>query len=397
MTLLFQIRLEQDSLILRGSPTESVGCVLRGQLVLVITETIKSKEIKLTFLGKSKTAWDSGNVRETSEKRILYKHDWVFLAAQEKYHILQPGNYSWNFELALPGTLIETIEQCNRSYVRYNLKATLKRPIFAQNLRTKRKVQINRCLMSNYFNSLQSVVLLNSWKNKIEYEFSIGRGYFCLDDKIPVELIIKPLISGIIIRRFNLIFEEHRTYNIGHKTMKEVEIIDIKRDSSLIPFVGETWIINEEMSIPKSRCLADSENNQISIEHKLGFNVTVTFQIEDKDFYKLTVSLPVVITSYPSPVGTTIFDTLPTYNSCYFDREINEDLSSSLPSDSNNISSRDNNLHNNLSSSNNNNLSSGNNNLSSCNNNNLPSYDSTITSISLPINDSILPPAYGTI
>ncbi|CAG8488494.1 5165_t:CDS:2 [Diversispora eburnea] len=380
MTLLFQIRLEQDSLILRGPPTESVGCVLRGQLVLVITEPIKSKEIKLTFLGKSKTAWDSGNVRETSEKRILYKHDWVFLAAQEKYHILQPGNYSWNFELALPGTLIETIEQCNRSYVRYNLKATLKRPIFAQNLRTKRKVQINRCLMSNYFNSLQSVVLLNSWKNKIEYEFSIGRGYFCLDDKIPVELIIKPLVNGISIHRFNLIFEENRTYRIGLKTMKEVVIIDVKRDSSLIPIVGETWIKNEEMSIPKSRCLADSENNQIRIEHKLRFDIT--FQIEGKDYYEVTASLPVIITSCPNPIDTTMFDTLPTYNSYYFDREIDEDLPSSIPSDSNTITPRDNNLYNNLSSS---------------SNNNLPSYDSTIYLIPLSISDYILPPAYGTI
>ncbi|CAG8559734.1 3075_t:CDS:2 [Diversispora eburnea] len=378
MTLLFQIRLEQDSLTLRGTPMESVGCVLRGQLVLVTTEPIKSKEIKLTFQGKSKTAWDNGNVTETSEKRILYRHDWVFLAAQEKYHVLQPGNYCWDFELALPGTLIETIEQCNKSYVRYNLKATLKRPTFAQNLHTKRKIQINRCLISNYFNSMESVVLLNSWENKVEYEFSIGARYFRLDDKIPVELIIKPLIKGINIVRFNLIFEEHRTYNIGSKTMKEVVVVDIKRDSSSIPFIDETWIKNDEMSIPKSRCLADSENNQIRIEHKLKFEVT--FQVEDKEYYKLTASLSVIVTSCPSSINTAMFDTLPTYDSYYFDKEINED---SIPSDSNNITSRDNNLCNN--------------NLSSINNNNLPSYDSTISLIPLSINDYILPPAYGTI
>ncbi|CAG8554775.1 9098_t:CDS:2 [Diversispora eburnea] len=48
------------------------------------------------------------------------------------------GNYCWNFKLALPGTLIQKIEQCNRSYVRYN-KVTLKRPTFSQNIHTKRK------------------------------------------------------------------------------------------------------------------------------------------------------------------------------------------------------------------------------------------------------------------
>jgi hypothetical protein len=58
---LFQIRLENDTLIMNGSKTESVGCVLRGQLVLVITEPTKFKEIKLTFQGRSKVGWADGN------------------------------------------------------------------------------------------------------------------------------------------------------------------------------------------------------------------------------------------------------------------------------------------------------------------------------------------------
>jgi hypothetical protein len=59
-TPLFQIRLDEDTLIMRGSKTESVGCVLRGQLVLVITEQTKFKEIRLTFQGKSKISWVDG-------------------------------------------------------------------------------------------------------------------------------------------------------------------------------------------------------------------------------------------------------------------------------------------------------------------------------------------------
>ncbi|CAG8621027.1 6755_t:CDS:1, partial [Diversispora eburnea] len=56
----------------------------------------------------------------------------------------------------------------------------------------------------------------------------------------------------------------------------------------------------EEMSIQKSRCLADSENNQIRIEHKVRFDVT--FQNEDKDYYEVTASLTVIITSCPSRI-----------------------------------------------------------------------------------------------
>ncbi|CAG8554760.1 9097_t:CDS:1, partial [Diversispora eburnea] len=38
---LFQIRLEEDTLTMRGTNSESIGCVLRGQLVLSITEPTK--------------------------------------------------------------------------------------------------------------------------------------------------------------------------------------------------------------------------------------------------------------------------------------------------------------------------------------------------------------------
>lgn len=58
---LFQIRLENDSLTMHGSQSESVGCVLRGQLVLAITEPTKFKEIKLSFQGKSKVGWVDGD------------------------------------------------------------------------------------------------------------------------------------------------------------------------------------------------------------------------------------------------------------------------------------------------------------------------------------------------
>src|SRR5436305_10150880 len=91
---LFQIRLQDNTLTMRGSQTESVGCVLRGQLVLAITEPTKFKEIKLTFQGKSKIEWEQNFHKE---ERILYQHDWTFLPTRKKYHVLKPDNYHWDF------------------------------------------------------------------------------------------------------------------------------------------------------------------------------------------------------------------------------------------------------------------------------------------------------------
>ena len=127
---LFQIRLENDTLTMRGSPAESVGCILRGQLVLAITEPTKFKEIKLTFRGESKVGWIDYIGRGQyfhDEERILYQHDWTFLSAEDQYHELKPDNYHWDFELILPGTLPDTIEGCQHGSIRYMLKAVAER------------------------------------------------------------------------------------------------------------------------------------------------------------------------------------------------------------------------------------------------------------------------------
>lgn len=52
-----KIHVESDTLVLRGSPEESVGCVLRGCLILHVKETIKVKSINLNFAGRMKVQW----------------------------------------------------------------------------------------------------------------------------------------------------------------------------------------------------------------------------------------------------------------------------------------------------------------------------------------------------
>jgi hypothetical protein len=52
-----KIHVENDTLVLRGSPEESVGCVLRGCLILQVKETIKVKSITMNLTGKMKVQW----------------------------------------------------------------------------------------------------------------------------------------------------------------------------------------------------------------------------------------------------------------------------------------------------------------------------------------------------
>lgn len=52
-----KIHVENDTLVLRGNPEESVGCVLRGCLVIHIKENTKVKSITMNLLGKMKVQW----------------------------------------------------------------------------------------------------------------------------------------------------------------------------------------------------------------------------------------------------------------------------------------------------------------------------------------------------
>lgn len=52
-----KIHVENDTLILRGSPEESVGCVLRGCVILNTKEAMKVKSITLNLLGRMKVQW----------------------------------------------------------------------------------------------------------------------------------------------------------------------------------------------------------------------------------------------------------------------------------------------------------------------------------------------------
>lgn len=53
-----KIHLESDTIILHGSPEESVGSVLRGCIVLNVKETMKVKAITLNLMGKIKVQWN---------------------------------------------------------------------------------------------------------------------------------------------------------------------------------------------------------------------------------------------------------------------------------------------------------------------------------------------------
>ncbi|CAJ0751540.1 9106_t:CDS:2, partial [Entrophospora sp. SA101] len=96
-----KIKLMEPALFLRGNPQESLGCFLRGELILILDKPTKIKKLDLKFNGKSKTFWPEGRVyygqQLNSRLNIIRK------LSSKCYTILQPNIYTFPFELFIPG------------------------------------------------------------------------------------------------------------------------------------------------------------------------------------------------------------------------------------------------------------------------------------------------------
>ena len=58
------IELETKEIVLLGHASESAGKLLRGSLVLSLTEPMKVRSVHLTFTGKMKVSWSEGRKRK---------------------------------------------------------------------------------------------------------------------------------------------------------------------------------------------------------------------------------------------------------------------------------------------------------------------------------------------
>lgn len=65
----FRIQLEEDHIILHGTPEESAGVILRGSVLLNCQEPTKVKCITLEFLGMTNVNWCEGKYNKCLKEK----------------------------------------------------------------------------------------------------------------------------------------------------------------------------------------------------------------------------------------------------------------------------------------------------------------------------------------
>lgn len=276
----FKIHVENTTLTLQGSTEESVGCVLRGCLLLNVKETIKVRSITLNLSGKMKLQWSERNHQHKKEFTVL-EHDWNFLSNQKKLHVLTPNVYKYSFEFILPGNLPESIDSNSYGSVLYKLKAVVDRPAFSPNFIDRQTLRIVRHYIPPYHMSNLPMQISNEWANKIDYQITVPKKIYIRGEQIPIDfsLVPKPNSDKLHVRYLSCFLKEYTTFVLGatdSNVHTESRIIRFFRDESF-PSEGLHWNKTVVMTVPHTfdSIQCNTHNQFFKIEHKLKFTMSL--------------------------------------------------------------------------------------------------------------------------
>ncbi|KAI7881905.1 hypothetical protein K492DRAFT_161059 [Lichtheimia hyalospora FSU 10163] len=310
-TARLKIHVENDHLIMHGSPNESAGCVLRGVLDVHVKEPIKVKSIHLRFSGRMVITWTepigNGHERLFHDDRTLINHTWEFLPKTDKLHTLEAGTFTYEFELPLPGDLPETTHVASFYLVQYRLKGTLERARFLPNNTVRRTIHVSRQLLPLTPEFLEAVSINNRWTNKLDYEISVPTKMHSLGDKIPVSIKVTPLTDQLRIRHLSCTFKEYMICRAssgwfgGHSRAQGRVVYFVRDDqfgrdnSNQDDESNIVW--NKTLIVPvpstNSQVQCDVQNDAVRIRHKLKFVISI--ENPDGHVSELRAALPIQI------------------------------------------------------------------------------------------------------
>ncbi|KAF4629187.1 hypothetical protein G7Y89_g8957 [Cudoniella acicularis] len=298
---LFEIRLENDIIVLRGAESEASSQMLKGVVVLCLPAALKVEDVHLRMTGQLKIGWNDQRITATgvSSNRVdktteIFNHRWapfVGPGSSSRGTLLPAGNYEWPFELVIPGSMPESVEGLPDSHIVYKLKATVARGKLAYDLHAWKPVRVVRTLDPAALELAHAMTVENVWPNKIEYQLVIPQKAIIFGTAINIEMRFTSLLKGLRIgtircqlvesHEFTLpgatahserCYKHHRDVDTWTFELKDENYHDMLDDNG-----QDGYTLKEMMPLPKrlSRCLQDVDVHGIKIRHKVKFNIAL--------------------------------------------------------------------------------------------------------------------------
>ncbi|EXJ54385.1 hypothetical protein A1O7_09724 [Cladophialophora yegresii CBS 114405] len=318
----FDIRLDNDYIVFRGSEDEAASAHLAGSLVLCLTEPMMVQHVDLTLSGIVHMSWQTTSTSSMSGRRTSYKEktffekSWTFRdAGKGKTEVLQPDNYEWPFSTILEGSLPESVEGLKDAWIIYRLKAEISRKR-GKDIVIRKPLRVVRTLDSSALELSHAMSVENIWPNKIEYSISIPNKAVAFGSFVQVDFKLISLLKGLVIGNVSTQIKEEQEFVVdpdwavsvlNNGVTKSDRIVgadlykvDATLDEQVIDEVAEGYQFSRYLELPKSlnQCLQDCNVKGIKIRHKVKFNV----QLHNPDGHvsELRANLPISLYISPS-------------------------------------------------------------------------------------------------
>lgn len=287
--------------IMYGLPEESLGCRLKGKVVLKNLKALSVRYLVFMFLGKISVACGPAVSADYNETQTIYRKQCVFHSSETSGKKIPAGVHEYCFDFDLPGHLPPSFKRV-RGKIEYACYAILARPIFRNDLTIKKIVTLNRCLTD----SISPLQQLNSnggiFDDRASYHINTPITAYREGGLVTAEITLKTSDPHIVVESIEYGLKEEINYRTTNEhVMSLVTSIDEnifplgKKKITLDRFPHNT---SESLKIsfhlcPWVNCDVDSE--LIYIEHKIALTIVVSEEtdslfddIDDDDSYLST-------------------------------------------------------------------------------------------------------------
>ncbi|KAI8352121.1 hypothetical protein EDC96DRAFT_518103 [Choanephora cucurbitarum] len=289
-----QIVLEEDHVILYGTPEESAGVMLKGHVMLNCFGQTKVKSIKLKFTSIAQVSWTEvfdtkSKHKQHKAEHLIIEKEWTFIEFKKKVHCFQPGQYKWEFQLPLPGNLPISVKH-TLGKIEYQFRAYCDRPAFSSNYMAHTLLTLNRMLFP--LDLSDSVVISNRWAGKVNYDISIPSKWYSPDTIIPVAIDLEPIAYQLTVKSVCLTLKEYITGHVSGKHKTQGKKLRRIRDDQFVSSGDGHWIKTIFLPIP-TELNFDMQSELIQVKHKI--TLTIALANFDGHISELKAAIPVTI------------------------------------------------------------------------------------------------------
>ncbi|MCJ1245261.1 hypothetical protein MMC30_002464 [Trapelia coarctata] len=290
----FEVRLDDSTLVLYGPKDEAKGVTVKGVLVLSLTQPLEFQKITVDFKCDARVAFP----------RYGGPHvDWVvYNTPRMDFNLLtktpednQPsmtldiGNYGWPFEAELPGDAPESVEGLLLSWIGYRVRAIVDTGRRSRDMTFSQHVRVIRTYFRDSVDFPAESRYASKWNDRIEYEVSTPLQSVIFGSKFRVDFSLVPLLKGLAITEISCRLVETQIMtaeNSAGDLLKEHEFERIVCEEKwCLPEGAETEDIDGRegyrssgcLIIPRSlkRCLQSVEEREcgIKVVHRIEFRI----------------------------------------------------------------------------------------------------------------------------